>query len=265
MAEILILGSTGCVGRALARVWPRDVPVRWQTRPGRPAPATPACVWDLDSPPPDDLRPGTVIHLATPVAMTPGDAAALTARVADWTGAIGARLLFASSQAVYGPAAGPVTEKTPATGTGAYARAKLAAEATLAAHPDACALRIGNVAGCDMLLKNAAEGPVTLDEIAPGQGPKRVYIGPQTLCRTLIALARHPGPLPAVLNLGQPGALGMETLLTAAARPFAWQPAPPGALPALDLDCSALATLTGIAPASAPALIAEARAAGWGA
>ena len=47
----LILGSTGRVGRALARIW--DSPAIWQHRNGAQAPATPAVVWDiLDTPAP---------------------------------------------------------------------------------------------------------------------------------------------------------------------------------------------------------------------
>ena len=264
MDELLILGSTGCVGRALARSWPGDVPARWQARPGRQAPAAPALAWDPAEPPPAGLRPAAVIHLATPPGLAPDAAAALTGRIAGWTAAIGARLLFASSQAVYGAAAGPVTEDSPATGTSEYASAKRAAEAALAAHPDACALRIGNVAGCDMLLGNAARGPVTLDEIAPGQGPRRVWIGPKTLAQSLIALARHPGPLPRVLNLGQPGLIDMAALLRAAGRDFDWRPAPAGALAALDLRVDRAAALAPLPPASAAGLVAEARAAGWG-
>ncbi|MCP1169992.1 NAD-dependent epimerase, partial [Limimaricola sp. ASW11-118] len=88
-------------------------------------------------------------------------------------------------------------------------------------------------------------------------------LGPLTLARTLDALCATE-TLPPVLNLAQPGAVGMDEILTCAGARWGWRAAPSTALPRTRLDTSRLAASIGaVAPATAPGLMAEARMAGW--
>ena len=174
-----------------------------------------------------------------------------------------APVLVASSQAVYAPTAGPHREDGPTGGTSDYARAKKAVETLTKGN--ATVLRIGNVAGSDMLLRNAANGPVTLDQFADGSSPRRCYIGPLTLARVCLDLIDAPQPLPPALNIAAPGTVEMSNLLEAAGLPWTWRTAPNTALPDLRLDLTRLAGLVPLDPGEGTpaALIREARLAGW--
>lgn len=195
-------------------------------------------------------------------------------------------ILMCSSAAVYGTAPPPCREDGPREANTVYGRAKIWMEEetwierlTRGSLP-ACALRIGNVAGADALFGAMASGPVTLDRLADGTAPRRAYIGPLTLARALVSLLSAPSlpgvaiPSPApepsgevedfpALNLAQPGLVAMDDLLRAAGHPFAWRPAPPTALPALEMDLSRLLALVPLPPATPEGLVAEARLAGW--
>lgn len=105
------------------------------------------------------------------------------------------------------------------------------------------ALRIGNIAGLDAILGGWRPG-FCLDQFADGRSPRRSYIGPLTLARLLAALVAQKH-LPPLLNLAQPGPLEMAALLRAARYPFCWQPAPEGAIAEVSLD---LSRLRGILP-----------------
>lgn len=202
-------------------------------------------------------------------------------------------VLLCSSAAVYGPRSGPHREDDgcdpwgPPQPANGYAGAKVLmeffAEVEAARLPDprlaVCSLRIGNVAGADALFGAMAAGPVTLDRLPDGTAPCRAYIGPLTLARAMRALLAAPERLPtsvharapdgsdmvtpAALNLAQPGLVAMSDLLDAASVPFAWRPAPPTALPALEMDLSRLLALAPLPPATPEGLVAEARLAGW--
>lgn len=269
----LILGSTGRIGRAFRHLWasghwPEAAPPLWHGR--HPGPGI-DLAWDMSGAPPTDPqleRCGGLIVLAggqgagTPP--DPGHAARLAEAalaLADRAGI--APVLVASSQAVYAPTPGPHTEAGPRGGQSAYGRAKIVMEDAIAGR--ATALRIGNVAGADMLLTNAARGPVRLDRFADGHSPRRCYIGPITLARVLMALIRADGPLPDAINIAAPGLVEMADLLRAAGQPFDWRDAPETALPEMRLDLTRLAGLMPLDPASGrpEALISEARAAGW--
>lgn len=184
-----------------------------------------------------------------------------------------ARVLLASSSAVYGARPGPpFTEQDLPAPVNAYGHAKLAMED--ACHPfrdrglEVCCLRIGNVAGADALLLNAAraqaKAPLRLDRFADGRGPLRSYIGPVTLARVLGSLARHAGALPETLNIAAPGATAMADLAEVAGVPWRWVPAPEMAHQSILLDCTRLAALHPFDPDdAAPArMLAEARATG---
>ena len=174
--------------------------------------------------------------------------------------ASGARVLLASSAAVYGNAGGWLGEaRTPAP-VSDYGRAKAEMEtraAALAARLGArvCALRIGNVAGADAILGGWRPGFV-LDRFADGRTPRRSYIGPADLARVLAGLAAAPGPLPAVLNLAAPDPVAMGALLDAAGLAWTPRPAPGSAIAQVALDTALLQGLSALpASASLPATL----------
>ena len=257
----LILGGTGRVGRALARVW--HGPAIWQHRPGTLPPGSPAVVWDILNAPPPDLAGVTGIVLLA--GATSGAGLAQTTPLAlaacDLGAALGVPVLLASSQAVYGPASGLVTENTPCHPASDYARAKLAMEQ--ATKGRATSLRIGNVVGCDGLWGNARTGAVTLPQM--DSGPRRSWITVQTLKQVILSLLTHEGALPDVINTASPGPLDMAAVMQAAGVAITWREATPDDLPALDLDVTRLTDLVPLPAADPATLVAEARAAGWGA
>jgi nucleoside-diphosphate-sugar epimerase len=123
-----------------------------------------------------------------------------------------------------------------------------------------CALRIGNVAGADAILGGWQPG-FTLDRFADGTTPRRSYIGPGDLAQALEALIAHPSPLPAALNLTAPGLVAMGDLLKAAGLEYQTRPAPPDALPIVQLETARLARLISLPPPATPAdLVAQWRA-----
>lgn len=270
----LILGAGGRIGQAFRALhaagrWPSGAAPIWHAR--QPL-AVDDYSWDmLAGPAPHDPRlpdAAGMIVLAGGRGrgdIAPDEAGALTRAALS----LAARhdigpVILCSSQAVYGPVQGPHDEGAPLRPHTDYGRAKHAME--IAAGDAACALRIGNVAGCDMLLRNAARGPVTLDRFADGRGPRRCYVGPRTLARIMLALIAQGRDLPRAVNVAAaPGTVAMETLLTEAGLAFDWRPAPATALPDLQLDLTRLTGLVPLDPASAtPArLICEARDAGW--
>jgi nucleoside-diphosphate-sugar epimerase len=258
--NLLVTGGTGRLGRLLRAVWAdRAEGAAWPGRPGSDG------AWPgLDAP------PGAVIlHLA---GATGGSAAELranadlaraVARAARRIGA--ARVILASTVAVYRPGPDLLDEDSPPDPPSDYGRSKLAAERALAAGLSGsgiavCRLRIANVAGADALLGGALArpgGPVTLDPV-PGQlaGPERSYIGPMTFARVLAALIAQPD-LPPVLNLAQPGAVGMADLLEAARLPWAWGPPRPATVPRVVVDVARLARRVPLDSATPPGLVAE--------
>lgn len=267
----LILGATGLVGRALARVWPADAaPALWQHRPGATPPRSGAGLeWDILKTPLPELAttPSGMIVLA---GVTAGDPAALALNTDLAQAAVAAarqagigRVLVASSQAVYGTALPRVSEATPCQPVSPYGRAKLDMEQALAGIAGVTLLRVGNVAGADSLLLAASKRVPVLDRFADGQGPLRSYIGPVTLARVLIRLLDPELDLPPVLNVASPGLVAMSDLLVAARQPFSWTEAPPSALPRLELDVARLAALVPLEPVRADLLIEEARQGGW--
>jgi hypothetical protein len=138
------------------------------------------------------------------------------------------------------------------------------------AAPPVCILRIGNVAGADVLLLAARRGRVTLDQFDGGVGPLRSYVGMQTLAQVmlaLVALAVNGTTLPPVLNVAAPAPVAMADLLKAARVEWDWQAAPDTALARMTLDTGRLAALLPLDSdaATAAELIRQARLAGWSA
>ena len=267
----LVLGGTGDMGRALRRCWPSGAPQGlWQQRPGRPAPHPPGLEWDILNAPPPARLPAGLSGLLVLAGVTSGDATALARNTdlalagVDLAQRAGlGRVLVASSQAVYGAVPGAAAEHTPCRPVNPYGAAKLAMEQALQGRPGVTILRIGNLAGSGALFRQAALGPVMLDRFADGQSPRRSYIGPAELARVILALLAHPDPLPPVLNVALPGAVAMSALLEAAGVGYAWQPAPPAALPEALLDVSLLRRHLDLPAADPARLVAEARQGGW--
>lgn len=167
------------------------------------------------------------------------------------------RVLLTSSSAIYGvpPGDAGIREDDTPHPVNDYGRSKLMMEAVCDPWRERgleiCCLRIGNVAGADVLLLNglaASRAPLRIDRFSDGAGPLRSYIGPATLARVTAALASNEGSLPPSLNIGAPGAVAMSDLATAAGFPWVWQDAPPSAHQRITLDLSRLEALYSFAP-----------------
>lgn len=238
----MILGATGRVGSAL-RASGVMAHAIWQTRTPRDGYLT----WDILHAPAPQVDCTGVIMFAGGVTDT--DVYVPLAQAACELGeAIGVPVLIASSQAAE-------------LNNSVYGTAKRAMEQAVEGRARTCCLRIGNVAGTDALFRAMATGPVQLDEVAKGQGPRRAMIGPETLAHVLLALLETD--LPPILNLAQPGLVDMADMLRAAEVDWSWKVPPKDVLAALDLDVSALTALIDVPKASAATLVAEARACGW--
>ena len=271
----LILGATGQVGQALARVWPQQSGSGiWQHRPGAdPALLSlcpgPTLEWDLLSGSAPSLPQG-ISGMVVLAGVMGGDETALArnreialAAVAAARAADIPRILVASSQAVYGTEKTRVSEADSCHPIAPYGRAKWQMERALAGQPGVTCLRLGNVVGADNLFRTAGQRAITLDKFPDGQNPRRSYIGPVSLAQVLVGLLDPALDLPAVLNVASPGLVSMGALMQAAGVPFEQQLAPLTALPELELDVSQLLGLVPLAPATPEALIAEARQGGW--
>ena len=124
-----------------------------------------------------------------------------------------------------------------------YGRAKLEMEQVVLKqdYPVSC-LRIGNVAGADQLLENAArllpEASLVLDRFSDGKSPVRSYIGPATLAQLLNSLAEAVAAgrtLPELMNISAPQPVAMAQLLEAGNINFTYREALPGAIPSVVL------------------------------
>lgn len=280
--RLLVLGGSGRLGGLLRRVWSLSGGVAPQTvwqarRPGDFAAfGGPTVVFDPLAEPEALARAvasaAAVLLLAGPTRGTAAEMAAhrdLAAAVLDRAG--GRPVLLASSAAVYGRPAGRLChEDDPPAPVSDYGRAKVAMEAVAAGRPGAVVLRIGNVAGADALLGQAAPpGGRRLHVFADGLAPRRSYIGPQALARALARLVRLSvcgaagggATLPGVINLALPGAVGMEALLRAAGESWQADPAPPEAIASVELavDRALALGLVPDLPVTAAGLIADLR------
>jgi nucleoside-diphosphate-sugar epimerase len=271
----LILGATGKVGQALAKVWP-DSAGLWQHRPGTAHPVIAgfpgkSLEWDILGSAPPPLPKGLTGVVVLAGVTEGGDTAlerntdlALTAVEAAQAAGI-PRVLVASTQAVYGTESLRVNEATPCKPAAPYGKAKRAMEIALAGRSGVTCLRLGNVAGSDSLFRAAQDGPVTLDRFPDGHGPRRSYIGPETLAHVLTRLLDPALTLPPVMNVASPGLVGMDAILRTAQVSFETRAAPAHALQALELDVSKLLEFVPLPQVSARSLVGEARHAGWSA
>lgn len=262
---LLIIGASGRVGQRLRQAAQasgvRDVQflarqasgpdlLAWQ--PGKPLPPARAAL----------VLSGVTAGTAAELALN----ASLGAAIADDLRRAGIPLcLYASTQAVYGrtPPEG-AAENTPPEAPNAYGLAKLAAEQAVAANLAGSAtrlvsLRLGNVAGADMLgAKLRAGQEITLDQFADGRGPRRSYLGAGCLLHLARGLADAAGPLPQVLNVAGGDPVDMIDLMRAAGLPCQLRAAPPGAVALAAMDCSLLAGWRpDLLPSSAPEVLAR--------
>jgi len=248
----------------LARLWPHNMPAPvWQ---GRQAQTDIDIIWDITqhAAPPITQPISAVIVLAGVTRGTDAQLAQNTALAqagSTLAQRLGCKALIASSQAVYGRQTGVLSETVAPTPASAYGQAKLNMEHAVCAADVTC-LRFGNVAGCDGLFGTMARGPITLDQFADGQGPRRMMIGPRDLAQVLAALCVAPD-LPPVLNIARPNLIAMADMADAAGVAWDWQPAPDAALPELAMDVTALSRIVAQTDTSAADLVAQARAGGW--
>lgn len=272
---VVIAGAGGRLGRLLQPVWPGPAPL-WTSRR-----ESPGCLtWDLARPAPAALRvrlqdarwarPGGVLLSLAGAAPGAGPAQSncSTAELAlNRAADLGLdHVILLSSLAVYGPTPSPAPEHQPLRPINAYGHAKAQMEDRALARSGVTVLRLGNVFGADGLGRalavagNAPAHPLALDRTGP-RGPLRSWIGPVSLARVLAVLLARAPDLPAVLNLAQPGVLGMADILRAARARWLWRLPDPQALPRALMATDRLQTLLPglLAPAQAPQLVAEAR------
>lgn len=267
---VFVTGATGRLGRLLNAAAGQGA-AYWQGRslPGW-ADGPDWCVLDrLEDPAPlaaalAARRARVLVALAgvtsgTPEALAMNRTLALAALEAAEKAGLN-RVFLLSSAAVYGRGAGGFSENGTAIPVAPYGQAKLEMEHAVAdwiaarrrAAPEApqvTILRLGNVAGADMLLGGLRPGqPARLDIFADGTAPARSYIGVGSLWRVIMSLADRD-TLPACLNIAAPGAVSMAGLLEAATHPWQAAPAPDTALPRVELDTTRLQALVPFTPA----------------
>lgn len=259
---ILVLGATGRIGRVLQCCWSEIGVVRWQAR--NAADQNQALNWAILDPltDPEALAEAArgcavILNLAGVIPGRGGDLNdnSALAEAAIRAGAVtGARVLQASSAAVYGAGAGPLGEMAPLRPFNAYGEAKADMEARGAALAGElgvgfCALRIGNIAGLDAILGGWQPG-FALDVFADGRSPRRSYIGARDLAEVLAVLCAAP-VLPDALNVAAAPAIEMGALLDAAGLDWTARPAPGSAIAEVVLDVAALQHLVPVPPAMA--------------
>lgn len=257
--RIAVIGSGGRLGRMLRQFWTgrTDLAPRWTAR-SRSADVVDPLTMSTDALTAALVGSDIILNLAGPTPR-PGqdsDPAVMAAHSGLATALLAAAVapvVLLSSAAVYGDTPGLLSETTPPAPQSTYGHAKLAMEKIAADWPGptrATVLRLGNVAGADMLLGASVlrDGPVRLHVFPDGTTPLRSTIGPATLARLLaeILLALHRGaPMPGLMNLAAPGAVAMGDLLNAAGLPWEPVPAPPGTIAQVTLATARLQRLVG--------------------
>ncbi|MEQ6202783.1 NAD-dependent epimerase/dehydratase [Sulfitobacter sp. HNIBRBA2951] len=276
MTKVLVLGGSGRVGTMLRRSWrrgPLHMPTTfaYQTRSGA------GLLWDMQNPPNDAViaaGPFDVMVVLSGVVPRAGADFALNTSIgvaalhAAAQMGVG-RVLLASTSAVYGlHSDAPFDEDAEPRPVNDYGKSKL--EMELACIPlaetlgiELCLMRIGNVAGADALLLNAAvlqEGEaLRLDQFPNGGTPLRSYIGPQTFAQVIGTLIHAEGALPQVLNIGAPEPLEMGALAQAAGVPVTMAAKADTGAQYITLNCNRLAVLHPFVPSdsTATAMVAQ--------
>lgn len=238
--RIVVLGASGRLGRMLHWAWKdrSSHDIIWhvgrQTAPSGAASGSymSGDLLDPHSALCEALRAAEVIvNLA---GVTPGPDADLSRNialgVAPFHLAPDARILTASSGAVYGRSEIPLSEFSNTAPLSPYGLSKLHMEQAISkvamdrAH---ILLRIGNVAGADQLLGGLSEDRPQLHCFDDGSTPVRSYIGPRGFGDAIAALLTvQSSPTNPALNLAAPYPVSMGALLDAADRPYTPVPAP---------------------------------------
>lgn len=268
---LIVTGARGRIGRLLRQFESsaefNSFSMAWASRSGQDG----DLAWNMTGDAQPDLPDRAILlHLA---AVLPGRGGSADLRQnADMARAIlqadrrkpFAHVVFLSTVAVYAPQSGAIAETCQPDPQSDYGRAKLDAEMILRAGLGSrlTILRLANLAGADALLGGlAGQGAVTLDPV-PGQpaGPIRSYIGPLTLARCLgqlMQLLADGRPLPAVLNLAQPGPVAMGALLAVSGREWHFGPERAGVVARVEVDVSQLLSFCDLKPADAAGILAE--------
>ncbi|MCP5036688.1 MAG: NAD(P)-dependent oxidoreductase [Rhodobacteraceae bacterium] len=274
--RVLLLGASGKVGRMLTRYWAGSPPSNLQIIGQVRGPAGNGEVsWSVHDDPATLPMVNAVVSLwgvSPRSGRSYSENEGLGVKTLEIARLIGAeRVLLASTSAVYGNSVGVRhMESTGANNpAGAYGQSKLVMENASADwarqcgnQPQVLSMRIGNVIGADSLFAAMeAASTVTLDQFASGGGPRRSYVTPGDLARTIEALLDCPTEtLPDVLNIAGTRPIAMHDLVIAAGGRVAWQDAPKAAIESVEMDTSRLEALTGILPESSDAVRAIA---GW--
>lgn len=273
VTRVLIVGGSGRIARLLRQAWRGDAarfgvaPVFQARREGEGADAIFDPLGDAGALARAIAAADVVVDLA---GRASAEAAELAVHARMACAILSARgghtpVIAASSAAVYGRSDAAQSEAGPTDPPSEYGCAKLAMEAVLRGQPATCCLRIGNVAGADALLGRAPpDQGRSLHVFADSRAPYRSYIGPLALARGIARLARLMAaglPVPGVLNLALPGAVGMEDLLRASGETWRTEPAPDGAIPRVALDVTQAVRLGLVpgAPATAAQIVADLR------
>jgi UDP-glucose 4-epimerase len=269
---VLLVGASGRVGQMIADLWaqrlepamhvivqgrqtgdPTDmVHLNWDPMAG------PNALWDWTQ------QYGGIKTMIVLAGVTPGGSNDVSLNTTIAQACLNAaayaqisRVLIASSSAVYGVGDGlPFSEDAPCSPVNDYGHAKLEMERACdewrSNELEVCCLRIGNVAGADALLLNIArsepDAAVTIDIFEDGHGPRRSYIGPESLARVLERLALYPETLPACLNIATPQAVSMDALADALGHPWTERKGADERLQNILLDCRQICALHSFAP-----------------
>ena len=193
--DTLVLGGTGQIGEVLRRFWPSGQAV-WQTR----SPGSKEGWIGLDIGDETAMKAAAkgreVILCLAGVTNDKaqqggdlGDNSRLALAAVRAAATSGARVLVASSAAVYGNQSGVLDEENRLIPQSAYGKAKAEMEASVTTLANelgvkVCALRIGNLAGIDAILGGWRPG-FRLDVFSDGRSPHRSYIGLKTLARVM--------------------------------------------------------------------------------
>jgi nucleoside-diphosphate-sugar epimerase len=281
--KVLILGSSGRVGRLLYAAWQHSSKVSpvWHIRSSGAAHA--GVEFDILREPLKMLDAmsecDAVLNLAgvTPAGNGAMEDNGVIARAVVRSAASAGQIpvVHLSSAAVYRSATqAELSSGTPQVRhrevdatrpTSSYGIAKLDAEEQIRAEGRArgvkvTCLRLGNLLGADHLFAgNGAAAAIELDRFPSGVSPKRSYIGPQDLAAVLEALLPHALALPDVINVALDGVVEMADLLHAAGRGFGWRSAPDSAIPVAELDVSVLAGLVELPSRNAAGIVQDFR------
>lgn len=266
--DTLVLGGTGRIGGVLRAFWPKGR-ADWQTR----LPESDSSWIGLDIG--DEAAMKVAVSGREVILCLAGvtndkvlqggdlsDNTALALAAVRAAASTGARVLIASSAAVYGNQSGVLNEETLLKPTSDYGRAKADMETSVATLANelgvsVCALRIGNIAGVDAILGGWKPG-FRLDTFLDGRTPRRSYIGLKTLARVMSDLIKAP-KLPPVLNVAVRETIEMGALLDAADLDWTGQPAPDTAIAEVCLATDKLQHFTPLStePNLADSLVAE--------